>query len=316
MKFLLKSLALTAICGLGFNSCKKDQQETPENFSPFISQVFAYVPAPGQFVNDPSSGTAEKAKDLIGGVDNGLVSLGAYGGYIIFGFDHSIKNESGPDLGIFGNPVTINGAEWSEPGIVMVMEDTNKNGLPNDTWYEIAGSGHAATGTIKKYEITYYKPDKLQDDIKWTDNQGKSGFILRNAFHTQAYYPVWANEKASFTFNGTLLENTFKDGGVLSNKPFDFGYSDSGSAEYLRLQETRGRGYNAFDIDWAMTEQGEQANLKKIDFVKVYTGQNHNGSPVTDAANSTARVTGEVSTEVAGAVDIRLYNKFFSPIPQ
>ncbi|WP_143007793.1 hypothetical protein [Pedobacter antarcticus] len=102
----------------------------------------------------------------------------------------------------------------------------------------------------------------------------------------------------------------------MSNKPFDFGYSDSGSAEYLRLQETRGRGYNAFDIDWAMTEQGEQANLKKIDFVKVYTGQNHNGSPVTDASNSTARVTGEVSTEVAGAVDIRLYNKFFSPIPQ
>lgn len=313
MKLLLRCLALTAMCGCIFTSCKKDKQESPENFSPFISEIFAYTPAPGMFVNDPSYGTDEKAKALIGGIDNGLVSLGGYGGYIIFGFDHSIANEPGPDLGIYGNPIIMAGAEWSEPGIVMVMEDTNKNGLPDDTWYEIAGSEHFSDATVKKYEITYYRPEKSEDDIRWTDNLGKNGLILRNTFHNQPYYPMWANGKSSFTFTGTLLENTFQGGSTLSNKPFNFGYSDSGSAEYVSLQGETNRGYNTFDIDWAITEQGERADLKKIDFVKVYTGQNHNGNPDTSTDNPGARVLGEISTEIGGAIDIRLYNKLFSP---
>jgi hypothetical protein len=58
-------------------------------------------------------------------------SLGGWGGYIVFGFDHSVENGSGGDLYIRGNAFEGN----SEAGVVWVMQDENGNGLPDDTWY-------------------------------------------------------------------------------------------------------------------------------------------------------------------------------------
>lgn len=308
-KWLALVLVLIAV------SCKKSKEEDQPSppvasNSPYISKIYEYKPAPGQFINDASYGVPAKANALIGSVNNGLLSLGAFGGYLIFGFDHAIKNETGYDIGIFGNPLVGVGMEWSEPGIVCVMQDKNKNGLPDDgEWYELAGSEYNAPTTQKDYKITYYKPAALANDIRWTDNSGNEGYVLRNTFHNQAYYPGWLNGN-EVSFEGTRLKNTLADNGIVTNLPFAFGYADNGSSIYLKLQDELGRGYNAFDIDWAVDHSGKKVSLADVDFVKVYTGQNSNGNPFHPATdNPHSRYLGEISTEIGGAIDIRLYQQ-------
>jgi len=315
-----KSMLAVALMA-GLYACSKKDSPAPQtdHFRPandtskqFISKVYDYLPAPGQFVNSSGTGNQEGAQKIAGGV-NGLVSLGGYGGYIVFGFDHSIENKAGHDLGIYGNPLVNKDQEWSEPGIVMVMQDLNGNGLPDDdAWYELAGSEYAKAETIKKYRIVYYNPKNLQDDIRWVDNQGKTGYVLRNMFHTQAYYPAWAANQDSLVFEGTLLKSTLQQAyspdygiGLITNKPMEWGYADNGSALFLEAREAEGRGYNRFDIDWAVDKEGKKVALRYIDFVKVYTGQNHNGDPGADP-NEPNRMLGEVSTEVSGARDLHL----------
>ena len=129
--------------------------------SPYISTVFEYRPAPGQFVNelpayeegDTEEDLRRKAEEYIAGQENGsLLSLGAWGGYVVVGFDHTIANaDEGYDFKVCGNafyaaanpnPDAPKGGSC-EPGIVMVSRDTNGNGLPDDPWYELAGSEYA-----------------------------------------------------------------------------------------------------------------------------------------------------------------------------
>ena len=60
-----------------------------------------------------------------------MVTLGAWGGYITFHFDHPVANIEGEkDFAVWGN-ANLNGAE---PAIVMVSQDTNGNHLPDDEW--------------------------------------------------------------------------------------------------------------------------------------------------------------------------------------
>ena len=75
-----------------------------------------------------------------------MLGLGAFGGYVVVGFDRPIVNVPGEyDFKALGNAFTNS----SEPGIVMVCQDLNKNGQPDadEPWYELAGSeyNHAET---------------------------------------------------------------------------------------------------------------------------------------------------------------------------
>ena len=171
--------------------------------------VFEYTPAPGQFINETKTGgfdgtqtTPEAAiayanqrmKDKL------FVSLGGFGGYIVVGFDHSIDNTGGYDFGVEGN--SFKGS--SEPGVVWVMQDENGNGLPDDTWFELAGSETGKESTIQNYSVTYYRPTEPQQPVKWTDSEGNSGEVdYLKAFHRQDYYyPLWIEED-SYTLTGT-----------------------------------------------------------------------------------------------------------------
>lgn len=293
----LKTTAVALILGATlFSSCKKDENE-PEKIIPvrpvtptsskYISKVFEYLPAPGQHINQASVGSLEQAQKLVGGTTNS-VSLGGFGGYIIFGFDHSILNQTGADLAIYGNPVGPPN-NFAEPGIVMVSQDKNGNGLPDDEWFELAGSEYAKTTTIKNYEITYTNP-KAFEPVPWTDNQGKSGFVNNSAKRAN-FYPLFAANQEKITFKGTLLPSTLNTTGLVVNNPFEWGYTDSYSVgdNYATNQ------YNSFDISWAVDANGKKANLATIDFVKVYTAQNVNAS-----------FLGEISTDIRGAVDLNI----------
>lgn len=296
----LKPLLIALMGAAVFAGCKKDVnnangvkpgKEVNAVNSKFISKVYEYLPAPGQFINE-SLGSLAGAQRIIGDVSQtGMVSLGGYGGYIVFGFDHSVINRVGHDFTIYGNPLGPV-LQWSEPGIVMVSQDANGNGLPDDAWYEVAGSEYTSPSTIKNYQITYTNP-KATADVNWTDNQGNSGKVQVNQFHRHNYYPLFAPNQETLTFNGTLLRSTWgMEGSVYVNRAFTYGYADSWSTGDYYEQNM----FNSFDIAWAVNSAGQPANLSKIDFIKVYTGQNEKGNTM----------LGEISTEVRGAVDLNI----------
>ena len=280
------------------------------------NKVYEYTPAPGQFINELKTGgfdgtqtTPEAAiayaerrmseVDRDGNPYPNWVSLGGFGGYIVVGFDHSIDNSGDYDLGILGN--SFSGS--SEPGIVWVMQDENGNGLPDDTWYELAGSETGKAETIRNYEVTYYRPSGASMPVQWTDNQGNSGEVdYLTQFHRQEYYyPLWI-EADSYTLRGTCLAPRNYDasgnGSYWVNAEYDWGYADNFSPVD---REGEGDNSNAtantnhFKISNAIDIDGESISLDFIDFVKVQCG-----------VNTKSGWLGEVSTEVFGFYDYNM----------
>lgn len=277
--------------------------------SPFISEVFEYVPAPGQFIHlipevtdDMSREQVLEAADrqLVGDERPGMVSLGAFGGYIVFGFDHSIANVEGEyDFKIYGNAMKSlgSGADTSaEPGIVMVSVDTNGNGVPDDEWFELRGSAH--DNALADFTIRYSRPSQTEtsENIAWTSNDpdSPSGIITLNDFHTQSYWPGWI-EGDVIEFSGTRLPgNARNDNGTWVLSPFDWGYADN-RPDFVNVNGNMEPNPEApgFNIDNAVDSDGNSVRLTAIDFVKVYT-----------AVNQTCDFLGETSTEICGARDL------------
>ena len=292
--FIMMATATLTAC-----SEKDDTPDEPDKtYTNGITRVFEYLPAPGQFINTLPAATAEdtpetmrqKAEDAL--TNGSMICLGGFGGYVVFGFDHTIVNREGNDFIVLGNAL----ATWAEPGVIMVSRDANGNGLPDDEWYEIAGSEYHEPTTIKNYEITYYKPETEPTNpnepnyIRWTDNQGQSGYLSKNNYHTQTYYPLWKGE--SYTLKGTFMEaklyDTSDNGTNWVNPAYDWGYADNWANNNEKAQ---------IDIDWAVDANGIAVKLTGIDFVKVYTGNRAEGGWL-----------GEVSTEVSGFTDLNLVN--------
>ncbi|MDR3140682.1 MAG: Ig-like domain-containing protein [Tannerellaceae bacterium] len=289
--------------------------------SPYIHRVYDYMPAPGQFINelpeytpgDTREDMTRKAGEAIANNNQGMISLGGYGGYVIFGFDHEVENRPGRyDFKILANAFYANAnpngdasreGGSCEPGVVMVARDDNGNGLPDDPWYELAGSEYYKPQTVKRYRITYCKPDESKDRvphpaypylndmeyIPWTTNGYGSGYLYRNTFHDQSYYPEWIDDE-TIVFEGTKLADNYVD--------------ESGSGTYY-VQYACHWGYvdnqpnlddrSNFSIEWTVDAAGNPVNLSGIRFVKVYT-----------AVNQYCGWLGETSTEILGAEDLHL----------
>jgi hypothetical protein len=315
---------------------------------PWLTRVYEYRPAPGQFINtlpiarvgEPVDSVFARCRasicgridtvsytfhgELITRIDTvwaeGMISLGGYGGYVIVGFDHPVVNMHTWDFEIQGNAfysdMMVSGGSC-EPGIVMVGVDMDGDGVPSegDKWYELAGSDYSHPKTQHDYAITYYRPDEnkprtpSQTDpslidttyIRWTSNDvnpdSTSGYMSRNSFHMQPYWPLWLQDEETLTFTGTKLRCNAEDiGGNDGNAYFvqycfPWGYVDN-------LPNHPGHqpgveGYNpGFKIDWAVDEDGNHVNLTYIDFIKVY-----------NAVNQYCGWIGETSTEVAAGID-------------
>lgn len=253
--------------------------------------VYDYTPAPGQFIGELKTGgfdgTETTHEDAIAYAESRLtdekfVSLGAFGGYIVVGFDRIVENSEGYDFSIGGN--SFDGS--SEPGVVWVMQDENGDGEPNDTWYELSGSETGKAETIQNYTVTYYRPEASKMDVQWSDNMGGSGVVeYLEDFHNQnSYYPAWI-EADSYTLSGTLLKSRSYDssgnGSKWVNPAFDWGYADNASTVDNLNRE------NLFEISNAIDEQGNAIALEYIDFIKVQS-----------AIQQQCGWIGEVSTEV------------------
>ena len=276
--------------------------------SPLWNKVWEYTPAPGQFVGEMKTGgfdgtetTQEAAVAYAEGrlKEKIWVSLGAFGGYIVVGFDHSIPKrataEGEYDFTIQGN--AFDGS--SEPGIVWVMQDINKNGEPDDEWYELRGSDTDKEGTIQNYAVTYYRPAGKQMDVQWTDSEGKSGCIdYLITYHQQDYYyPAWIKSDTYTLYGTRLAPNNVQDPttGYWDNQSYGWGYVDNFSeTDNLGGDVVDGSGQtNGFRIANAMYRDGTPVDLQYVDFIKVQTG-----------VQVKSGWLGEVSTEVFSFSDL------------
>lgn len=270
--------------------------------SPYISRVWEYSPAPGQFVNvlpeyedgDDADSMREKAGEAIAENERGMITLGSWGGYVVFGFDHMVVNGPGNDFIVLGNATYAEGIEGRlggscEPGIVLVSYDENGNGRPDDRWYELAGSEYTNPQTIHDYSVTYERPEDEKNAVSWEDNKGQTGQVDRNSYHKQPYFPQWIEEE-TLQFNGSRLpdnyEDKYGDGSYYVLYAYSWGYADNhpNSATESEL-----------DIAWAVDTDGTPVNLPGIHFVKVYT-----------ALHQQCGRLGETSTEIVGAEDLNM----------
>lgn len=251
-----------------------------EDVHRYLAHVYEYLPGMGQFVNelpkyeegDDAETMCRKCEQAIANNAGGLVCLGGWGGYITFGFDHPVENKEGRDIQILGNAYYMTGStEYgsSEPGIVLVSRDANNNGVPDDTWYELKGCLYDNPQTNHTYQKTYTR----------------SGDTIQNPFHKQPYYPQWLEEDEYTLYGAKLPSQTVKISGQTVQKILDFGYVDN-----KPNKDTKG---TAFDISWAVDKNGQSVSLPTIDFVRVYTAVDEINDP-----------TGEISTEISGAIDL------------
>ncbi len=303
------------------------------------SSIYAFLPAPGQFTNEGvTSGGWGDAYASNGELKNNTstgMSLGFFGGYVVYKFDNPVANAStnpyGADFIVYGNAFWKN----SEPGCVQVSQD-------GKTWYDIAGSLYYKDDTVKNYSLTYKNPN-VSEDVGITvaaSNLGtlaavtytgsESGTITTNTFHKHSWFPLNANyftgrygntaldkvselSFASRTLSGGVTDTLTLSGVKLSNvatgntADYGFGYCD------VHPNNTLG-GTIAYNPYQSFTDandyKAKTANTSGGDPIDISWAVDENGNPVNLSSVQYVRIYtgaaqmngifGEISTEACG----------------
>lgn len=324
------------------------RQPGMERQSPYIAKVFDYLPAPGQFVNklppyeagDTQEDMNRKVEQLIVGDKKEMITLGGWGGYVVFSFDHTIINLPGRrDFRILGNAFQASAnprpnAPFGgsvEPGIVMVAYDKNGNGVPDeDEWYEIKGSANFSAEnelwyqvaldngndvrTFRDYKMTYYQPETEQHDPELSGDQAHitiKEYIKWEDNQDQEGYKVKNKFHNQSYYPLWVKEDKITYKGI---RLADNGIDESGQGSYFVQYGFRygyvdnypnGHDNAAIDISWAIDKDGNKVDLPGIDFVKVYNGiDKENGH------------LGETSTEILGGENLHLLGVNIETIDQ
>lgn len=302
--------------------------------------IYAYLPAPAQFVNEGvTTGGWGDAYDGTGALKKNTstgVSLGFFGGYVVYELPDTItenlKRPYGADFIVYGNAFWNN----SEAGCIQVSE----NGTD---WYDIAGSMYYTKST-KGTTITYTNPNPSEDkgittagatstlaDVTYTLN-GTEGKVTKNTFHNHSWFPLNANyftasgsraamakvDEFSFvsrTLNSDNITNTLTFTGTLLNNYPGTGKTDQIGFGYCDVHPNRTLGstiaYNPYQTftsnsDYNTKTEGTGGG----DPIDISWAVDSNGKPIKLDSVKYVRIYtgmaqmngifGEISTEVCG----------------
>ncbi|MBO5371516.1 MAG: Ig-like domain-containing protein [Lachnospiraceae bacterium] len=249
-------------------------------------RIVEYLCLGSQYTNGSSYGMQPERTLLKG---SSIVSLGNFGGYIVYAYDKPIKNDEknpyGIDFTVYGNAFNAS-AGAAEPGNVLVSKD-------GETWYTLAGSMHYSDETTWDYSMTYTKTDTGASS--WTASDGTSGTNYN--YPREASYPYFSwdeTKQSSITVTGVNLASTAKDAYGSASAVFPaFGYVDVNT--FAAADGTAGNPYtgehlkigDGYDLDWAVDANGMPVDLDEISYIKIST-----------ASNIYAGMLGEKSPEV------------------
>ncbi len=277
--------------------------------------VVSYLPAPGQFVNLDSYNNPLRT---LGGISSsGMVTLGSFGGSIVYYFDEPLtddnRNPYGVDFIVFGNVFAnsdgSSSAGASEPASVMVSDD-------GKTWYELAGSSYYDGAAKHNIKVTYTNNDtqfKQAEDVPWRAQDGSNGLVLKNSYHKQPYYPnpaIYDKYNVGVSANSTYGANSVSFTGTLCNWYFTpyYGYGDA-HLQNVSMGNTASNPYaqnhyvdcngDGMDLAWAVDEKGTPVSMsgKNIHYVKIYNPIIFDGG-----------ARGEISPEIQGIVRAKAAN--------
>lgn len=287
----MKKIYLLFVLSSMFAGCDLQKNKPESQSSPWLTTVFEYVYAPGQHAvyaepADTAAITGDPSKEA------DWLYLGGFGGYVVAGFDHDVQNLTSFDLAIF----PLKGSA-PEPAIVYVMQDTNKDGLPNDSWYEL--KGNQFDNSKRNYWLRYYKAQNETANVTWKDADGKTGELKPGygANYSSAWW--WQSTSTdSITFYGSRLPDAYVDTDTTAaqswNVPvglFTFGYAENITGEDYDATWS----CNKLDISNAVDAAGNAVNLSSVRFIKIQS-----------AVFQIAGWTNEVSSEIKGAADLHL----------
>lgn len=281
--------------------------------SPFASRVIAFDPAPGQFVQSPLFNDPSRALGPPGSAggfaapDNAkVVSLGGFSGSITLGFDQPIYrnpfNPRGLDFIVFGNAFFVSADPFRrhcEPGVIEVSRDDNSNGLADDPWFLIPGSHLSAqiTPASRTWDQSSLNPVWIPPGRSGT--WSTTGYALPNPpfasspvqINTSATETIWgyADLTPALALGDTDADNIVDD---LLADPARF-YTTPDDPFSPGITPGSGGG-SAIALAWAVNPvTGQNANLDRIDFVRISTG-----------VDAISAILGEISTEVSAVADV------------
>ncbi|MBX3351357.1 MAG: hypothetical protein KF684_00340 [Phycisphaeraceae bacterium] len=279
----------------------------------FASEVVQYLPAPGQFVNDPDFNNPARAlgAPVGGGTNNAdlskLVTLGGFGGSITLRFASTVWNDPcnpmGLDAIVFGNAVYVSGdprRRFAEAAHIEISLDANGNGIADDQWYIIRGSSlpsiPATALRTQQWDDDESTPAPPMDIFWYPFSLGFVGpyttvaYELPSSFAQQIIsLPAGATAEAIYGY-ADFTPVMALPGGV---DPIDF-YTIPDDPFNIGITPGSGGG-DAFDIAWAVHPiTGEPANLPGFDFIRITTG-----------VDAISGFFGEISAEIGGVARVR-----------
>jgi hypothetical protein len=317
------------------------------DFNPFATEVIDislngpnepyYLPAPGQRINVPAFNQAKAVlgSPVGGGTftpnNDGIVTLGGFGGQIVVAFDHDVENNPANPMGldaiVFSNTLWYDynpNYHWAEFATIEIMPELNDNNIPGDhpgeIWYVIPGSFLSDPCSFRTQ--TWNSGDSGYPIFSgWPGSYQTSAFEIFPLYHeiTSGSSTAWAYVNPNFEDadpSNDYLEGTWGYAEYtptlnLGDRDADnitdgFGDANDMAPElfytipddpYTVGISLGACGGDAFDIDWAVDPNTWQpANLKTFRYIRLTT-----------AVQDDLGVFGKVSAEIDAVSDVRSY---------
>ena len=278
-------------------------------YSPYITAMYDFAPAPGTLANDCYKQDGYTKEDVmkiaLGRIDNTsvgyLLDLGSFGGSVVVGFDHTVINIPGErDFRVYGVNESVPNFVTA-PGLLFVAYDKNGNGKPDDDeWYEIKGSAHKDNIVDSNFSVTYHRPakdkapvqvgpfDPFQDrESVLTENSLGESFYLSLLRNRKDLCPSWIDQDR---FNINIKPQVAGQYTLWQYDILDWGYANAKDPD--------------IDIDWAIDKDGNKVHLPGIDYIKVVNCVSSDDIVRYSSLQTTA------STKFAGAADLHILEKY------